>query len=119
VHRLKTGALIMASVTLGARAALAPESRRLALARYGASIGLAFQIADDVLDITATTDQLGKTAGRDIALHKSTYPALLGIDGAIERAVALVDDGCRALADEGLLTPTLDQLARFIVERRS
>ncbi|WP_373062287.1 polyprenyl synthetase family protein [Gemmatimonas sp.] len=119
VHRLKTGALIMASVTLGARAALAPASRRLALAQYGAAIGLAFQIADDVLDITATTDQLGKTAGRDIALHKSTYPALLGVDGAIERAVALVEEGCRALADEGLLTPTLDQLARYIVERRS
>ncbi|WP_309672307.1 farnesyl diphosphate synthase [Gemmatimonas sp.] len=119
VHRLKTGALIMASVTLGARAALAPESRRRALAQYGAAIGLAFQIADDVLDITATTDQLGKTAGRDIALHKSTYPALLGVDGAIQRAVALVEEGCRGLADEGLLTPTLDQLARYIVERRS
>lgn len=119
VHRLKTGALIMASVSLGARAALAPDSRRLALARYGASIGLAFQIADDVLDVTATTDELGKTAGRDIALHKSTYPALLGVEGAIERAVALVSDGCSALSDEGLLTPSLDQLARYIVERRS
>jgi geranylgeranyl pyrophosphate synthase len=64
VHRLKTGALIMASVTLGARAAMAPASRREALARYGAAIGLAFQIADDVLDITATTDQLGKTRAR-------------------------------------------------------
>jgi geranylgeranyl pyrophosphate synthase len=119
VHRLKTGALIMASVSLGARAALAPDSRRLALARYGAAIGLAFQIADDVLDVTATTDELGKTAGRDIALHKSTYPALLGVGGAIERAVALVEEGCGALSDEGLLTPTLDQLARYIVERRS
>jgi geranylgeranyl diphosphate synthase, type II len=119
VHRLKTGALIMASVTLGARAALAPESRRVALARYGASIGLAFQIADDVLDITATTDQLGKTAGRDLDLNKSTYPALLGVEGAIERAVALVEDGCAALQEEGLLTPSLEQLARYIVERRS
>ncbi len=119
VHRLKTGALIMASVTLGARAAMAPESRRLALARYGASIGLAFQIADDVLDITATTDQLGKTAARDLDLHKSTYPALLGVEGAIERAVALIEEGCAALHDEGLLTPTLEQLARYIVERRS
>lgn len=119
VHRLKTGALIMASVSLGARAALAPASRRLALAAYGAAIGLAFQIADDVLDITATTDELGKTAGRDIALHKSTYPALLGVEGAIERAVALVEEGCRALAAEGLLTPTLNQVARYIVERRS
>lgn len=119
VHRLKTGALIMASVTLGARAALASEPRRRALAQYGAAIGLAFQITDDVLDITATTDQLGKTVGRDIALHKSTYPALLGVEGAIERAVALVEEGSRTLADEGLLTPTLDQLARYIVERRS
>ncbi len=119
VHRLKTGALIMASVTLGARAARASASRRSALARYGAAIGLAFQIADDVLDVTATTDELGKTAGRDLALHKSTYPALLGVEGAIERAVALVEDGCAALADEGLLTTTLEQLARFIVERRS
>lgn len=119
VHRLKTGALIMASVTLGARAALAPAGRRAALARYGAAIGLAFQIADDVLDITATTDQLGKTAARDLDLNKSTYPALLGVEGAIERAVALVEDGCAALQYEGLLTPTLEQLARYIVERRS
>ncbi|MFN5203008.1 MAG: polyprenyl synthetase family protein [Gemmatimonas sp.] len=119
VHRLKTGALIMASVTLGARAALAPAGRRAALARYGAAIGLAFQIADDVLDITATTDQLGKTAARDLDLNKSTYPALLGVEGAIERAVALVEDGCAALQQEGLLTPTLEQLARYIVERRS
>jgi geranylgeranyl pyrophosphate synthase len=119
VHRLKTGALIMASVTLGARAAGAPESRRVALARYGASIGLAFQIADDVLDITSTTDQLGKTAARDLDLNKSTYPALLGVEGAIERAVALVEDGCAALEEEGVLTPTLEQLARYIVERRS
>lgn len=119
VHRLKTGALIMASVTLGARAALAPASRRGALARYGAAIGLAFQIADDVLDITATTEQLGKTAARDLDLNKSTYPALLGVEGAIERAVALVEDGCAALQEEGVLTPTLEQLARFIVERRS
>lgn len=119
VHRLKTGALIMSSVTVGARAAFAPESRREALARYGAAIGLAFQIADDVLDITATTDQLGKTAGRDLDLNKSTYPALLGVEGAIERAVALVESACAALAEEGLLTPTLEQLARYIVERRS
>ncbi|GAB1341191.1 polyprenyl synthetase family protein [Gemmatimonas sp.] len=119
VHRLKTGALIMSSVSLGARAALAPAARREALARYGAAIGLAFQIADDVLDITATTDQLGKTAARDLDLNKSTYPALLGVEGAIERAVALVEDGCAALQAEGLLTPTLEQLARYIVERRS
>ncbi|MEO7521974.1 MAG: polyprenyl synthetase family protein [Gemmatimonas sp.] len=119
VHRLKTGALITASVTLGGRAARASVARRDALARYGAAVGLAFQIADDVLDVTSTTDELGKTAGRDLALQKSTYPALLGVNGAMERAMALVDDGCAALCSEGLLTPTLEHLARFIVERRS
>jgi geranylgeranyl pyrophosphate synthase len=119
VHRLKTGALIAASVELGAQAARAGSARRQALARYGAAIGLAFQIADDVLDLTATTDELGKTAGRDLALAKSTYPALLGVEGAIQRATALVEDACDTLATEGLLTPTLEQLARYIVERRN
>ncbi len=119
VHRLKTGALIAASVTLGAQAARASAQRRAALAHYGAAIGLAFQIADDVLDVTATTDELGKTAGRDLALAKSTYPALLGVEGAIERATALINEACETLAAEGLLTPTLEQLARYIVERRN
>lgn len=119
VHRLKTGALIAASVTLGAQAARASTQRREALAHYGAAIGLAFQIADDVLDVTATTDELGKTAGRDLALAKSTYPALLGVEGAIERATALINEACATLAAEGLLTPTLEQLTRYIVERRN
>lgn len=119
VHRLKTGALIAASVELGAQAARASGDRRRALAHYGAAIGLAFQIADDVLDVTATTDELGKTAGRDLALAKSTYPALLGVQGAIERATALVEEACAVLSAQGLLTPTLEQLARYIVERRS
>jgi geranylgeranyl pyrophosphate synthase len=119
VHRLKTGALITAAIVVGARAARAVAPQRAALARYGAAIGLAFQIADDVLDITATTDQLGKTAGRDLDLHKSTYPALRGIDGAVQKASALIDDACAALATVGLLTPTLEWVARYIVERRS
>lgn len=119
VHRMKTGALITASVTIGARAARSSEARRAAFARYGAAIGLAFQIADDVLDVTATTVELGKTAGRDLELNKSTYPALLGIEGATARAVALVKDACIALESEGVLTPPLKALAEFIVERRS
>lgn len=119
VHRLKTGALIMAAVSIGARAARSTEAQREALARYGAAVGLAFQIADDVLDVTATTVELGKTAGRDLELHKSTYPALLGIEGATARANALVEDACKALADEGVLTPALRALATFTVERRS
>ena len=119
IHRAKTGALITAAAVLGGRAASASPARLDALAIYGAAVGLAFQIADDVLDVTATTDQLGKTAGRDLALRKSTYPALLGITGAQRRAVALVDDGCKALEAVGLLTPALERIARFTVERTS
>ena len=118
-HRAKTGALITVAATLGGRAASASAVRLDALARYGAAVGLAFQIADDVLDVTATTDQLGKTAGRDLALKKGTYPALLGVEGAKRRAEALIDEGCRALDAVGLLTPSLARIARFTVERTS
>jgi geranylgeranyl diphosphate synthase type II len=117
IHRAKTGALIRASVALGGVAACATEARIAALESFGEAVGLAFQIADDVLDVTATTDRLGKTAGRDLALHKGTYPALLGVAGATARAGALVDEGCAALRTAGLLSTELDVLARFVVER--
>lgn len=119
IHRAKTGALIAASVHIGGIAAGAVAEQEVALDRYGASVGLAFQIADDVLDATATSEQLGKTAGRDAALGKTTYPDLLGVDGAIARATELADDACHALAAVGLLTPELSHLARFSVTRRS
>ncbi|MGZ8491900.1 MAG: polyprenyl synthetase family protein, partial [Gemmatirosa sp.] len=101
------------------RAAGASQAALRALVTYGERIGLAFQIADDVLDVTSTTAELGKTAGRDLELQKSTYPALLGVDGAMRRAEALIDDACGALAAVGLLTPALEHLARFTVARRS
>ena len=119
IHRAKTGALIAASVRIGATAAGASGDRAAALDRYGESVGLAFQIADDVLDATATSEQLGKTAGRDAALGKVTYPAVLGVEGAIARASELADDACVALESVGLLTPELEHLARFSVSRRS
>jgi geranylgeranyl pyrophosphate synthase len=119
IHRAKTGALITAAAVLGGRAARGREQELEALGAYGRAVGLAFQIADDVLDVTATTDELGKTAGRDLELHKSTYPALLGVEGARERAAALVDEACAALAGAGLRTPALEHLARFAVSRRS
>jgi geranylgeranyl diphosphate synthase, type II len=119
IHRAKTGALITAAVRLGGRAAGASPDLMAAFAQYGACIGLAFQIADDVLDVTATSDQLGKTAGRDLALQKSTYPALLGVEGAVTRASRLVGDACEALADADALTPALEHLARLVVTRRS
>jgi geranylgeranyl pyrophosphate synthase len=119
IHASKTGALIAAAATIGGRAAGAPPEALTALARYGEDIGLAFQIADDVLDVTSTTLQLGKTAGRDLELRKSTYPALLGIDGARARASDLVEQGCSDLDAVGLLTPALSRIAHFTVERTS
>jgi geranylgeranyl pyrophosphate synthase len=119
IHSLKTGALIRSCTVLGGAAAEASPDVIDALDRYGRAIGLAFQIADDVLDVTATTHELGKTAGKDVAVQKSTYPALLGVAGAISRANALVEEACAALAARHLLTPALEHLARFTVTRRS
>ena len=119
IHRAKTGALITASARIGGLAAGADRSRIAALGTYGSAVGLAFQIADDVLDVTSTTAQLGKTAGRDEALRKSTYPSLLGVEGATARAEALVREACDVLATNGLLTPCLEYLARFSIARRS
>ncbi len=119
IHRGKTGALIRASTLVGGMAAQATGDQLHALAEFGEAIGLAFQIADDVLDITQTTERLGKTAGRDLDLNKVTYPALLGLESAAERAEKLVDDAGGVLAHVGLLTRELETLARFVVERES
>jgi geranylgeranyl pyrophosphate synthase len=119
IHRAKTGILIAASARIGAMAARSGEPVLAAFTRFGDALGLAYQIADDVLDVTATSDQLGKTAGKDVALAKSTYPMLLGIDDARRRAVSLVDEACEALIPTGCLTRDLERLARHVVERRS
>ncbi|MBM4193568.1 MAG: polyprenyl synthetase family protein [Gemmatimonadetes bacterium] len=119
VHRLKTGALIGAAVRLGGLAANAPASTMAALAGYGDAVGLAFQIADDVLDITATTSQLGKTAGKDVAHGKNTYPSVFGLDGARARAIALADHACDALRAGGIQSAELEYLARYAVARPS
>ena len=119
VHRAKTGALIVAAARVGARGARATDGELEAVERYGSAIGLAFQIMDDVLDVTATTDVLGKTAGRDAALRKSTYPALLGTAGATQRAAVLIADATGALRSAGILTPALESIAQYVVARRS
>jgi farnesyl diphosphate synthase len=91
MHSRKTGALIRAACQLGGIAAQTSEPVRQALDRYGAALGLAFQIQDDVLDESADTATLGKTAGKDQAQHKSTFPSLLGLEQAQQRAAALFD----------------------------
>ncbi len=118
VHRAKTGALMTAAVVMGGLAARAPERTVESLRAYGEAIGLAFQIADDVLDATSTTTALGKTAGRDAERNKRTYPALLGVEGASALARAFADAGCAALARVGILTPAMESLATFSVTRR-
>jgi farnesyl diphosphate synthase/geranylgeranyl diphosphate synthase type II len=106
-------------VRIGGLAARASSARLKALERYGAAIGLAFQIADDVLDVTATTTELGKTAGKDLAFQKSTYPALLGIEPARARARSLVDGACEELEAVGVAGDQLKRLANYAVQRTS
>jgi farnesyl diphosphate synthase/geranylgeranyl diphosphate synthase type II len=117
IHRAKTGALISASAAVGAMAAGAPQSAVDALAQFGADLGLAFQIVDDVLDVTASSTALGKTAGHDAALGKSTYPALLGVDAAMQRAMDLARHGCTTLHDQHLLSRELRHLADLVITR--
>ncbi|MDX2121756.1 MAG: polyprenyl synthetase family protein [Gemmatimonadota bacterium] len=119
VHRGKTGALIRAACVLGALAAEAPTPVVDALAAYGQDIGLAFQIADDVLDVTATSDQLGKTAGRDAALAKATYVSVLGVERARAEAAALATQAVRHLEQAGVPAGPLGALAHYIVARES
>jgi geranylgeranyl pyrophosphate synthase len=119
VHRGKTGALIRASCVLGGIAAGAPPAVAAALGGFGEEIGLAFQIADDVLDATATSDQLGKTAGRDRALAKSTYVSVLGVGGARRDAERHAHQAVALLDAAGVPSGRLAPLARYIVSRSS
>jgi len=115
----KTGALIAASVEIGAVAAGAGERERAACRAYGVDVGLAFQIADDVLDVTATSEQLGKTPGKDAKLGKPTFPMLLGVAGAQREAERLAERAVAHLAAGRVSSPLLAALARFVVARRS
>jgi geranylgeranyl diphosphate synthase, type II len=118
IHRSKTAALITASVVSGGIYAGATLGDIGHLRTYGQSVGLAFQIVDDVLDLTQTSEQLGKTAGKDAAAEKTTYPALFGIEESLRRADALVDQGCAELNEYGSAASILKDLAHFLVERK-
>ncbi|HEX7917233.1 polyprenyl synthetase family protein, partial [Rudaea sp.] len=118
MHVYKTGALIRASVRLGALAAGCRNAATLAaLERYGHAIGLAFQIRDDILDIEGDVATIGKTAGKDAADNKPTYPAVLGMAGARTHLAELTQAAIDALATLGDRFDTLRALARFIAER--
>jgi farnesyl diphosphate synthase/geranylgeranyl diphosphate synthase type II len=117
LHRLKTGALLRASLTMGGLAAGAPSRALSGLDRYGRAIGLAFQIADDILDATSSAEDLGKIPS-DGELGKSTYVSLFGLEEAGTRAGALVSEALSALREGGLPSPELEALARYVVERK-
>lgn len=119
IHKRKTAMPIEGAVRIGGIVAGASENVMAALSVYGRAVGLAFQIADDLLDLTGTVEQMGKAVGKDAAAGKLTYPAAVGIDAAMERARALAEQAIEALDPFGEPAWGMRSIARFIVERRS
>ncbi len=117
IHRHKTGALIRAAVRMGARCGEASDAHLASLSRYGEAIGLMFQIVDDVLDVTQTTEHLGKTAGKDVDQNKLTYPAVLGLDASRREIDRLADDATQALADLGDAATPLHEICAYLAVR--
>src|SRR5690606_20271153 len=117
MHAMKTGAMLQASILLGGIVAGASSNIRAGLERYASAMGLAFQVADDVLDVVADTSVLGKTAGKDAAGNKPTYVSLLGLDGARQLLEELRADAQEALLPLGAGGTRLAEIADYIVYR--
>ncbi|WP_394204846.1 (2E,6E)-farnesyl diphosphate synthase [Shewanella waksmanii] len=118
LHQLKTGALIRCAVELALIAADADDNTKQHLLTYAESVGLAFQVQDDVLDITASTEELGKPQGSDCEANKSTYPKLLGLSGAQDKAKALIEQALSALTNLPYNSQLIADFARYIITRR-
>lgn len=119
IHYHKTGALVSACLRLGAIAAGAAEATTARLGRFGRAVGLAFQIADDALDVEASSEQLGKSAGKDVARGKITYPAVFGLAESRRRADQLIEEALAELEPCGPEADLLRHLARYIVSRKA
>jgi geranylgeranyl diphosphate synthase type II len=117
IHRGKTAALIKASVRLGAMAGNADEGELQAITTFGEAVGLAFQVVDDILDVTQPTEKLGKSAGKDLIAEKATYPSLLGLGGARRAADRLTKRAMAALRPMGRDGEMLRSLADFMLKR--
>jgi geranylgeranyl diphosphate synthase type II len=117
IHGKKTSALLRASVRAGALIGRAKPRQFADLDRYGSAIGIAFQVADDILDVEGGTAKTGKREGRDAELHKVTYPAAVGMDKAKARARELRAEALDALVSFGVQAEPLRQIARFVVDR--
>lgn len=119
LHRMKTGALLTASCRLGAIAAGASNAQIEAITAYGQHLGLAFQIVDDLLDVTASPEELGKATGKDAGKGKNTYPVLLGIDASRKQAEDELESALTSVSIFGDKAEGLRALARFVVQRKS
>ncbi len=119
IHERKTSALLCASVRLGGMSANCTPTQLKALTDFGYHVGLAFQVIDDILDVTQTTEQLGKTAGKDVAAQKATYPRLVGLDASRRIAAQLTTKAFAALKPFRGRATALDALARYLLERQS
>ncbi len=117
IHRLKTAALIIAAARCGAIIAEATDAELEAVGRYAAQLGLLFQITDDLLDVTATVETLGKTPGKDARAQKATYPSLYGIESAHQRADLVHQEACAVLEQIDKPTERLRAIADFILKR--
>jgi geranylgeranyl diphosphate synthase type II len=118
IHNHKTAALLEVSVTSGAVLAGASDNDIQQLSRYAQNIGLAFQIVDDILDITATQEELGKTAGKDVQAQKATYPSIWGLEASQRQAIELVEQAKAELASYGEKSMPLEAIADFITARK-
>jgi geranylgeranyl diphosphate synthase type II len=119
IHERKTGALIATSIRLGAMSANASAMDLDILTRFGKALGLAFQVIDDILDITQPSEQLGKSAGKDVKAEKATYPAILGLEGAQEEAARLTRDAKESLAELGERGRILSAISDLLLNRRN
>lgn len=117
IHRRKTGRLLTSAVTLGARVAQADSDLLIRLEQFGKNVGLAFQIADDLLDVTGDAAKLGKKVGKDATIGKMTYPGLLGVEASRRKADELIYDACQLLEPLGKRAIPLAELARFVTRR--
>lgn len=119
IHTHKTATLLQVAVASGAIMGGATDEEVEACEKFALNIGLAFQVADDILDVTASTEDLGKTAGKDEDTDKTTYPKLLGLDGSREEAQRLIDEAKEALAPFGERAAPLNALADYIINRKN
>jgi geranylgeranyl diphosphate synthase type II len=117
IHENKTAALLTASVRLGAMAANASPKQLTAITAFGRALGLAFQVIDDILDVTQTSEKLGKSAGKDVAAKKATYPAVIGLEKSRAEARRLTSEAHRALKSLGESATVLRALADYLLQR--